>query len=349
MAAAPNQQLERVKTNKDLSALLTQRSQSIADVLPKHMKVDRLIKLALLAATKTPDLLMCTQASVMQSLMTCAQLGLEPNGMLGSGYLVPYGNKCEFIPGYRGLIDLARRSGEVVKVEARVVYSGDIFEVDYGTEAKITHKPNLSGKRTQKDIVAFYMVAQLNQNDRQFEVMTKDEVDAIRARSKASGKGPWVTDYEEMGKKTVVKRGMKYLPLSPQLAAAIEHDNRIESGEIGGVSDLIDDANSLQQRMAENTAAKQAELRDKLSAQHASQDSIEAEFETVEEEEPQPIDTEQHIEPPAKETKAPETKWNCDKKRQFKVLELWGKLRGQDVEESELRELLGHVRMRVAH
>ncbi|MDB4874424.1 MAG: recT [Gemmatimonadetes bacterium] len=242
LAVAPAQ-----KTLKDL---LTKATPSLQAVMPRHINAEKLIKIALLATSRTPLLLECTPSSILQSVMQAAQLGLEVNSPLGSAYLVPFKNRgvyeCQLIPGYRGLIDLARRSGGILLVDARVVYDSDVFAVEQGTDPRIVHSPRLSADREYKNIIAFYATALLPGNVRQFEVMSKAEVDAIRARSKASGSGPWVSDYAEMGRKTVVKRLVKYLPLSPELAAAVELDNRAETGEVGGVSDILDTAETVE-------------------------------------------------------------------------------------------------------
>lgn len=242
---------------RTLKDLLAKATPSLQAVMPRHLSAEKLIKVALLATSRTPLLLECTPSSILQSVMQAAQLGLEVNSPLGSAYLVPYRNKgvyeCQLIPGYRGLVDLARRSGGILSVDARVVYDGDHLEVDYGTTPRIVHRPKLSGHRDTKNIIAVYATALMPDDVRQFEVMTKDEVDAVRARSKAAASGPWVTDYAEMSRKTVVKRLAKYLPLSAELAAAIELDNRYESGEVSGVSDILDTAESIEATVVGST------------------------------------------------------------------------------------------------
>jgi recombinational DNA repair protein RecT len=133
------------------------------------------------------------------------------------------------IPGYRGLISLARRSGQLKSIEARVVYANDTFGIEYGTSPFLKHVPNLTGD--PGPLVLVYAVARLVDGGEQVEVMTKVQVDAIRSRSRAGKSGPWVTDYDEMARKTVVRRICKYLPLSVELAKALEIDERVESGQ----------------------------------------------------------------------------------------------------------------------
>jgi recombination protein RecT len=210
-------------------------------VLPKHLTADRLIKIALVAVSKTPKLMECSQESILQSVMTAAQLGLDCGGALGSAYLVPFvknskdksGNwhrstECQLIIGYRGMIDLARRSGQIVSIESRIVWEHDVFEIEYGMEMKLRHVPTLDEEPGKFRLV--YAVAHLRDGGTQLELMTKAQIDAVRSRSMAKDNGPWVTDYAEMARKTVVKRLFKYLPVSIELAEAVDVDNTSEFG-----------------------------------------------------------------------------------------------------------------------
>lgn len=207
---------------------------SFGKLLPAHMGVGRFQRIALRAIGKNPGIMSCSKESVLSSLLLAAELGLEPSGALGSAYLVPFGQTCTLITGYRGLIDLARRSGKIKKIEAHLVYENDQFEYQLGSNPNIKHLPNLKDRGA---IIAAYAIATLEDGESQFDIMNKEEIDAIRKRSKASGSGPWVTDYGEMAKKTVARRLCKYLPMSIELATAVELDNRAETGE--GVTDLI--------------------------------------------------------------------------------------------------------------
>lgn len=210
-----------------LRDLLERSKPKLAEVMPRHLSADRLMRIAVAACSKTPALLQCTPMSVLNAVMQGAQLGLEPGGPLGDAYLVPYKDQCQFIVGYRGLINLARRSGQIVSIEAHVVHSKDKFTCRYGLDSKLEHEPDWSDDPGA--VVAVYAVAKLKDGGTQCEVMTKAQVDAIRKRSKASGSGPWVSDYEEMCRKTVVRRLCKYLPLSVELADALEADTNSET------------------------------------------------------------------------------------------------------------------------
>jgi recombination protein RecT len=225
--------IAKVETLRDI---LSARMSAFREVLPRHVTAERLVRLACSAASREPKLLLCTTRSVLMSMMTAAQLGLEP-GVLGHAFLVPFENRkngtveCQLIPGYRGLIDLARRTGQLAAIGARVVYEEDVFEVDFGEE-KILHRPNLRGEK-RGTIIAAYMRARLKDGEPQIEVMTMADILAIKARSQSGryDKGPWSTDFGEMARKTVVRRGCKYLPSSVELAAAVDLDIRHEIGE----------------------------------------------------------------------------------------------------------------------
>lgn len=255
IAANPKQQA--------LKQLLERAKPAMQGVATKHMTPEKMVRVALLATSRTPKLLDCTPQSILLAVMQASSLGLEVGGVLGHGYLVPYGNEAQFIPGYRGLIDLARRGGQVSTVEARVVLDDDeAFHYELGLLPRLIHRPGAG----MGEMTHVYAIARFRDGSTQFEVMNRVAVDAIRKRSRAGTNGPWVTDYAEMARKTVVKRLMKYLPLSVELAAAIELDNRAETGEVGTVSDAIDIAapdlgDSVAESARERIAAKAAEVR----------------------------------------------------------------------------------------
>jgi recombination protein RecT len=229
------------------SALLESRKESIRAVLPKHLTPERLIKLASMALTKTPKLQECTPLSLFTSVMKSAELGLDCSGTLGSAYLVPFKRKfkdaggrwkeeyeCTLIVGYRGLIDLARRSNQIQSIEARVVYQNDEFQCDFGTEGKLVHRPQLDAD--PGDFRLVYAVAHLMGGGIQVEVMVRTAVDKIRNSSKgyyaANPSGPWHDHYEEMARKTVIRRLCKYLPMSVELESALsaEDDDVVTAG-----------------------------------------------------------------------------------------------------------------------
>jgi recombination protein RecT len=208
---------------------------SIAQVLPKGFTVDRLIKVLLVAAVKNEKLYQCSQTSIVKSIMDAAQLGFELGSPLGHAYAVPFFNKdkncheCQLIVGYKGLIKLAVGDGQLVrKIEARVVYENDEFNVEYGTRDELIHRPNFDNPG---EMIAVYAVATMPHGEKQFEVMTWAQVEAIRKRSKQADSGPWRSDYDEMARKTVAKKLIKYLPISVDSQEKIERSEAIEIGE----------------------------------------------------------------------------------------------------------------------
>jgi recombination protein RecT len=216
---------------KTFRGLLQRMKPQIAMAIPKNLDADRMIRMSMSVVQQNPKLLECTQASVLGAIMTAAQLGLYPDtSVLGHAFFVPYKTKCTFIAGYKGLIDLARRSGHVTSIMAHAVYEGDMFQFEYGLNPILRHKP--SGEPLEgREITHVFAIARiLNEPIAQFVVMTKEEVDAIRKRSPARDRGPWVTDYEPMAIKTAIRRLAKYLPLSSDLQRAVSLDEHAEAG-----------------------------------------------------------------------------------------------------------------------
>lgn len=217
----PNRPLGNVET---LSGLLKMKMASIAQVLPQHVTADKLAKTLFLAVNRTPKLLQCTQSSVLESVMCCAELGLDVSGSLGLGYLVPYGNKAQFIPGYRGLIKLARNSGELLSIEADVVCEADHFVYEKGSAPRIEFRPKLDGDRGKPRGV--YALAVLKSGESQAVYLSISEIEKVRRVSRAGSSGPWVDWWEEMAKKTAIRRLAKLLPLeSERWARALEAAN----------------------------------------------------------------------------------------------------------------------------
>lgn len=273
IAERPNNAVARRVDNpaNSLKQLLESRRDSIAAVLPKHLDADRLLKIALVAVSKNELLMKCSQTSILQSVMTAAQLGLDCGGALGSAYLVPFydnkkgGYECQLVVGYRGLIDLARRSGQIVSIEARIVYEGDTFDLDYSIEgAKLVHKPCLDGEPGKMRLV--YGVATLKDGGHQFELMTRAQIDKIKAISQSGKKGfgPWADHYDEMARKTVVKRLAKYLPISVELADAIDSDNKAEGVDPSIIVSQPDETTKLNDRLKLAKATSAAALPDPI-------------------------------------------------------------------------------------
>jgi recombination protein RecT len=208
----------------------------MALALPKHMTADRLARIALTEVRKVPALGRCDQASFLGAIMQCAQLGLEPGGALGHAYLLPFENRkkgvteVQFIVGYRGMLDLARRSGQILSIEARAVYAADTFHVALGLNPDLTHEPDWEAA-DRGPLRFVYAVAKLKDGGTQFEVMSRAEIERVRSQSKAGQNGPWVSHFDEMAKKTVIRRLFKYQPVSIELATAVALDEQAESNQ----------------------------------------------------------------------------------------------------------------------
>jgi recombination protein RecT len=220
---------------KSLAALIEQMKPEMARALPKHMSAERMARIATTVLRQTPALTRCTPESFLGALLTASQLGLEP-GPLGECYLVPYGQQCQFIPGYRGLVKLALQSPNVSKARARVVYENDEFDYAFGIDEHLTHKPTLGERGAVKYVYAF---VKYTDGGSDFDVMSVEDVEAIRARSKSGKSGPWVTDWEAMALKTVFKRLSKWMPLSSEFATAVAHDTSVRTDITSSVSEVV--------------------------------------------------------------------------------------------------------------
>ena len=206
--------------------------EEIQKVCGRAFSAERLIKLFAMQASRQPLIRQCTPISVLDCLTKCAELNLFP-GTLGGVYLIPFRNghngqyELQFILGYRGMMTLARRSGQITSIDANVVRDGDVFEFEYGIQPIFRHKP--MGDQARK-VTHAWALAQFKDGGHQLAVMTLGELNAIKSRSRAKNSGPWVTDEAEMQKKTALRRLCKYLPLDAQAAELIEAQDRAEFG-----------------------------------------------------------------------------------------------------------------------
>lgn len=201
-------------------AVFEKMKPQFAAALPKHITPDRMVRVALTAIQNTPKLLDCDKQSLYSAVMRAAQLGLEPDGVLGQAYLLPFGKQVQFIPGYKGLIDLARRSGEVSNIIAKEVCEHDEFDVDWSREIPFNHKPKLEGDRGT--VTHFWALAKFKDGGFHWDYLSKAEVEAIRDRSQGKNNAVWKEHFVEMGKKTAIRRIAKFLPMSVQKAAMVE-------------------------------------------------------------------------------------------------------------------------------
>ncbi len=244
------------QAKKDLASLLSSPNvqKQFAMALPRvGITAERMTRFALTALNRTPALLKTQPQTFLACVVQSAQLGLDPSGITGEAYLIPYKDVCTFIIGYRGLLKLARRSGKIKEAAAHVVHEKDTFEFEYGLNSRLVHKPS-----TEKDpgpMLYAYAYAKFIDGGQAFEVMTKEQVDAIRTRSRAGNNGPWVTDYPEMAKKTAFRRLAKWLPLEPEDYRAVELAAQEESGLPQDLSDALAPATAADAVTADATVA----------------------------------------------------------------------------------------------
>lgn len=238
---AKNGVQKQVSPENTLNALLKRMGPEIQRALPKHMDADRIARIALTAVRTTPKLLECDQTSFLAAIMQSAQLGVEPNTGLGQAYLIPYGKQVQFQLGYKGLIDLAVRSGQYKAIYAHEVYENDEFEWQYGLTKDLIHKP---ATNPEGDPIGYYAVYHLQNGGYDFVYWTRERIDKHAHKfSQAVQKGwtsPWKTNYDAMAKKTVLKEVLKYAPKSIELQKSVEADSTIKNEFSNDMSEIID-------------------------------------------------------------------------------------------------------------
>lgn len=228
--------------SQTLKGLVNQMMPAIKSALPSVITPERFARIVTTALSSNPKLQDCTHGSFLGAMMTAAQLGVEPNTPLGQAYLIPYKNhgtlECQFQLGYKGMIDLAYRSGQVVNISATTVYENDEFSYSLGLDPVLDHKPCMSGERGNP--IAFYAVWKSKDGGYGFEVMSIEDVRKHGQRySKSFGNGPWKTNFEEMAKKTVLKKALKYAPISSDFVRQVNRDETVTSIEDAEV-DVLD-------------------------------------------------------------------------------------------------------------
>lgn len=218
---------------KTMQAYIKAMEPAIKKALPSVITPERFTRMVLSALSSTPKLAECSPQSFLAAMMTAAQLGVEPNTALGQAYLLPYSNhgqmECQFQLGYKGLIDLAYRSGEVSVIQAHTVYENDVFEYELGMDPKLRHVP---AKADRGEAVAYYAMFKTKDGGYGFEVMSVDDVQRHAQRyskSYGSGSSPWRSNFDEMAKKTVLKRALKYAPLKSDFVRGVAQDETIKA------------------------------------------------------------------------------------------------------------------------
>ena len=248
-------------------------SGEIAKALPSVMTPERFTRIVLSTLSSNPKLAQCTPNSFLASMMTAAQLGVEPNTPLGQAYLIPYRNhgtmECQFQIGYKGLIDLAYRSGEVTLVQAHEVCENDDFTYSFGLNPDLHHIP-ATGDRGE--VTQYYAIWKGKNGGFGFEVMSREDVEKHGKRfSKSYNNSPWQTNFDEMAKKTVLKKALKYAPMKTDFVTAVVSDGTIkhdispemwsvESVQIDETQDDVVAEVQPDEREAENPADEQVSM-----------------------------------------------------------------------------------------
>lgn len=251
--ATAGQQLQPLNTMNDMHQLIASHRKQIESVMSGALTADRLYGLLQSAVSREPKLLQCTPESIVACCMKCSTLGLEPSSVdgLGKAYILPYGNKnmngrpeATFILGYKGMLDLARRSGELKSITVTAAFDGDSIELMMGQDGEpwLKEMPiNLDASHDPANLRFVFLCAKFTNGGSHAEYMTKSEIDAVRARSKAANGGPWKTDYVAMAKKTIIRRAFPYLPIDTQAQKAAVADETTPSyGFLAGPADTIE-------------------------------------------------------------------------------------------------------------
>jgi recombination protein RecT len=240
----PKQQGQGAESNKGKALTIAQRALTIQDVLhknadkiraalPKHITVEKMLSVVMNSIRRNPRIAECTPISVFDCVMTSAQLGIPPDDIRGLAYIIPFNNtkkgvmEAQLMPGYKGFIHLAKESGEVKNIRSKVVYEKERFDIQEGTDPRLTHIPLPPAERGKP--IGAYTVVELEDGVKDFTFMWEDDIQAIRKRSKAANAGPWVTDPDEMRKKTTIRRDMKMRDLSPKMNTAVALDELMDT------------------------------------------------------------------------------------------------------------------------
>jgi len=320
MAAVAKQTASQVGT-ATVKKFFESNKGTLLALLPKHFDAERMLKLALGALRTTPKLSQASNASLLGAVVTCAQLGLEPNTPLGHAYLLPFdkrekrGNEwvttetqVQVIIGYKGMLDLAGPAGQVVSIAAHEVCEGDEFRFAYGLEEELVHRPAMKDRGA---VIGFYAVAKLQGGGYSFEFMSTDEVNHIRDKAAEKNRakkdnqgrpiitGPWADNYVEMGRKTVLRRLFKYLPISIE---SLAFANAIDGNAVAAPAPLEDVAFDMEQSSVDQDTGEimdgaPAQIAHQPDPERIPQQTRQAEREPVRQqqerrEEPPPVDAE---------------------------------------------------------
>lgn len=230
-----------------MQALVQSMMPQIQKALPSVLTGERFARMVLTALSSTPQLAECTPQSFMGAMMQAAQLGVEPNTPLGQAYLIPYRNhgrlECQFQLGYKGLIDLAYRSGEITDVTAHEVHENDEFEYELGLTPKLRHVPALKDRGR---VTMYYAIWHTKAGGYGFEVMSVEDIQKhakAYSQSYSSNYSPWTKNFDAMAKKTVLKQALKYAPLKTEFVRGVSADGTVKSftKDTGDILDAPDE------------------------------------------------------------------------------------------------------------
>lgn len=228
-----------------IKQLVMQMKPQIEKALPSVLTGERFSRMVLTAMSTNPQLAECTPNSFLGAMMQAAQLGVEPNTPLGQAYLIPYRNhgqlECQFQLGYKGLIDLAYRSGEITSISAHEVCENDDFEYELGLDEKLRHKPALTDRGA---VILYYAVFRTKAGGSGFAVMSVEDIkNHSKKYSKAAGSSysPWSTNFDAMAKKTVIKQALKYAPIKTEFVRAVSTDETIKTNIAEDMADEPDE------------------------------------------------------------------------------------------------------------
>ena len=245
IAQAKQNKLEKTEGAKTLQTLIKSMEGQIARALPSVLTPERFSRMVLTAISKDKNLAMCTPNSFLGAIMQAAQLGLEPNTPLGQAYLIPFKNhgrqEVQFQIGYKGLIDLAYRSGEITDIQAHEVHENDLFEYELGLEPKLKHIPALKDRGA---VTQYYAVFHTKAGGYGLQVMSVEDIQKHAAKySQAYGSSysPWKTNFDSMAKKTVLKQALKYAPISTEFVRGVTAVETIKSKIDGDMLDMEDE------------------------------------------------------------------------------------------------------------
>lgn len=207
--------------------MLKQNLTRLKTIAPTGFDVNRLSAALMTEVRSNPKLAECNPLSVFGAFIKATQLGLEPGSALGHAYFLPFKGECTLVIGYKGMMELAYRSGKLLSISARAIYENDHFVYGYGINDVLEHKPT-TGNRGQ--FTGVYAIAKLVGGGVHFEVLSLDDIEKARKSSKSGNFGPWKDHFEEMAKKTAIRRLFKYLPVGTELTRAVSIDEKTESG-----------------------------------------------------------------------------------------------------------------------